>query len=274
VSSCWNPAPQRPPRRRPSSIVGGAGALSADSIRENRLNVFGTAHINPNGTPAGVSHLKSLTIDGTTNNWSGKLDLTNNALVLDYDGASPIATIANQIKSGFGNGDWLGKGITSSLASSTAAHPTALGYAEASDVGFTTSFLGQPSDTTSVLIRYVYSGDANLDGTVNALDFNAVATNFGGGGRLWNQGDFNFDGATNTSDFTVLSQNFGQLLPAPTLGAVVPEPGILLAIYPLLLARRQKAPKTEKLIPAGRRPRGFCPTSCRFLPPAHACGGL
>jgi len=36
--------------------------------------------------------------------------------------------------------------------------------------------------------------DANHDRTVNALDFNVLAANFGKTGRTFSQGDFNFDG--------------------------------------------------------------------------------
>ena len=66
---------------------------------------------------------------------------------------------------------------------------------------------------------------------VNALDFNAVATNFGSGsGKGWIQGDFNYDGVVNTADFTVLSQDFSQVLPSPVLGTLVPEPSVMLVL--------------------------------------------
>jgi hypothetical protein len=224
-----------------SSIVGGITSLTADSIREDSLTVIGVAKINANGGPGGASHLHGLTIDGSTDTWDGKLDVTNNSLVIDYDGASPISTIANQIKTAFHNGDWTGNGITSSLASSIAPHPTAVGFAEASALGLTTSFLGQPTDTSSVLIRYVFSGDANLDGVVNALDFNLLASHFGDSSILWNQGDFNYDGITNTADFAALASNFNQsLLAGPSLATLVPEPWIVMSAWPLLLYSRRR----------------------------------
>lgn len=55
-----------------------------------------------------------------------------------------------------------------------------LSYADASALGIT-NFLGQPGDSSSVLMRYVFTGDANLDGVVNALDFSALASNFDNG---------------------------------------------------------------------------------------------
>jgi hypothetical protein len=218
-----------------SSVVGSSTSLVIDSIRENSLTVIGLTRINSNGGPTGASHLKTLTIDGTTDHWDGKLDLTNNALVLDYDGASPLATVANQIKSAFHGGDWLGAGITSSLASNIAPHPTAVGFAEASALGSPATFLGQPADSTSVLMRYVFTGDTNLDGVVNLPDFNALATNFGGAGKGWIQGDFNYDGTINSADFTSLAVNFNSALPAPALGSVIPEPSALMLIAGLTL---------------------------------------
>jgi Dockerin type I domain len=56
-------------------------------------------------------------------------------------------------------------------------------------------------------------GDANGDYTVNALDFNILATNFGRSGATWSQGDFNNDGIVNTADFSLLAANFGTTAP-------------------------------------------------------------
>src|SRR4029079_1429460 len=100
-------------------------------------------------------------------------------------------------------------------------------YGEASALGLGT-FASQAVDSTSVLVRYTYAGDANLDGKVNALDFNALATHFGGCAKRWNNGDFNYDSATYTLDCTTLAGNFNLVLPAPSLGQIVPEPTVLL----------------------------------------------
>jgi hypothetical protein len=175
------------------------------------------------------------------------LDLTNNAMVVDYTGASPAAGIRASLASGYNSGSWNGNGINSSSAAAAAssAHRTAIGYAEASSLGLST-FGGISLDGTDVVLRYVYSGDANLDGVVNALDFNAVATNFGGAGKVWLNGDFNYDGTVNTSDFVLLSGNFGQSIGAiaapPALGSVVPEPTTvaLLSVGALAIRRRRK----------------------------------
>ena len=100
-------------------------------------------------------------------------------------------------------------------------------------------------------MKYVVSGDANLDGSVNALDFNALATNFGqnSGSNVWTSGDFTYDGVVDTSDFMELADDFSAALPAsasvpaPVLGSVVPEPaslGLLAIAATGLIARRRR----------------------------------
>jgi hypothetical protein len=61
---------------------------------------------------------------------------------------------------------------------------------------------------------FFLDADANHDGTVNSLDFNAVATNFGASGVPFSGGDFNYDGTVDTLDFNALATRFGTTLPA------------------------------------------------------------
>src|SRR5207244_9651041 len=121
------------------------------------------------------------------------------------------------IASGYAGGAWTGNGITSSSAATAAAsqHRTALGYAEATDLytSFPATFSGQSVDNTSVLVRYTASGDANLSGTVDTIDFNLLAANFSGSGKRWTQGDFNYDTFVDTVDFNLLASNFSFTVP-------------------------------------------------------------
>jgi hypothetical protein len=64
-------------------------------------------------------------------------------------------------------------------------------------------------------------GDANFDGTVNLLDFNALAANFGATTNTsWLSGDFNFDNRVDLTDFNILAANFG----TSGVPASIPEP--------------------------------------------------
>ena len=97
------------------------------------------------------------------------------------------------------------------------------------------------------------SGDANLDGTVNAVDASIMAANWGRTDHvLWGHGDFNEDGVVDSEDAALLAQNWGTSssgsTPAETaLPNAIPEPSgciLLLAglATVLLRLRRQDTP--------------------------------
>jgi hypothetical protein len=208
----------------------GAGTVQFENVRASSLTVNAgkvqiSSKASPNSAP-GTSVVQSLSIGS-----GAALDVANNAMIIDYSGSSPINAIQGYISSGYNGGDWAGNGVTSSSAAAAAAsaHRTALGYAEASSLGIGT-FAGQVVDASAICIRYTYSADANLDGTVDTLDFNSLAANFGGTGKVWSQADFNFDGKVDTLDFNALATNFGQSLPIQVGGstvATVPEPAMI-----------------------------------------------
>ena len=160
-------------------------------------------------------------------------DITGGKLALDYSGggtdpASQVNTI-------------LTAGAAQAIKFST-------GQIRTSNTPDSHKGLGWRDDTANsqVIVAYTYYGDANVDGKVNALDFNALATNFGvGGSKVWSQGDFNYDGTVSTADFVLLSGNFNQSVSipsAPVLGSLVPEPASMGIIGMGLMAamRRRK----------------------------------
>src|SRR5205823_7375599 len=57
-------------------------SLSSNRVRQNSFGISGSATINPNGSDAAVSRVVSLSIAGSANVWTGKLDLTNNSLII------------------------------------------------------------------------------------------------------------------------------------------------------------------------------------------------
>ena len=122
------------------TIVESSANVSADLVHEDDVQVYGALQVTPNGSPAHLSQINTLSIP------SGKFDLSNNDLITT---GTPIASVASDIAGGYNHGDWQGAGLTSSTAAGIAAdasnpHKTALGYATASSLGIST-FDGQPS---------------------------------------------------------------------------------------------------------------------------------
>jgi hypothetical protein len=153
---------------------------------------------------------------------------------------------------GYYGGAWNGTdgSIFSTAASLSGLH--GLGLASSADLFGEAGgeFFGRSVDSTTALLRYTFNGDANLDGTVDSLDFDRFIASYGilDGSAGWAQGDFDCNGAINTLDFNSLAGNFGQTLLAPLpgagLGAVVPEPIVtgLLGGLCLLMSRSRFGP--------------------------------
>lgn len=220
------------------------GTLAAGYIRQGTLSIAAgrSASIKPGGTIASTSRVETLTLTGTA-----KLDLNDNALVIDYTTTSPLATVRSSLTGGYNSGSWNGSGIFSSAARSDPSK--ALGYAEAAGVGISDTFRGQSfAGGDAVLVMYTLRGDTNLDRTVTSMDFNNFTGGYGAmdGAALWMAGDFDYNGKVNTIDFNWLSGNFGQTLPVAgevtgaLPGAVVPEPMALPVITVTLAALRRK----------------------------------
>jgi hypothetical protein len=209
----------------PASIISNAGAdtvsvnndgagiaqvIFAQTENLAALNIGSGGAVKLAAGGASTLVTSSLSIAGT-----GRFDVTDNAVIVDYTGASPLAAIRAALASGYAAGAWNGAGINSSTAAATPQH--AVGYAEASAIfsAFPATFGGHSVDNTAVVLRYTRAGDANLDGTVNLSDFNRLASSFGAG-SLWSEGNFNYDSNVNLSDFNLLASTFGQSDLAPT----------------------------------------------------------
>jgi hypothetical protein len=198
-----------------------------------------------------IMRATSLSFSGTST-----LDLSDNTLIIDYSpGATPITSIRGFLATARGAGSWTGNGLTSSVAATVASNPGFFGYSSA--IGYTDS-------GSSLTVKYTLTGDANLDGKVNALDFNAVAANFGKTNQFWINGDFDYNGAIATADFTALASNFNKTLPspAPALGSLVPEPSFL-GLIPLLafsLKRPRRPAHARFTTLSGQPPSAAFPT--------------
>jgi len=181
--------------------------------------------------PPVVLNTTALTIGGT-----GKLDLADNDLVVNYTDASPIGAwngsaydgITGLIQSGRNGGGWTGNGIITSMTAANVIDPlTTLAVAEASAAlgiseAQTALFDGQTVDATAVLIKYTYIGDMNVDGRINGDDYFSIDAGFSALATGYASGDLDYNGRVDADDYflidSALSRSAGSPLAAPLAG--------------------------------------------------------
>ncbi len=236
-----------------TTLAGPYAATGPIAVNAGKL-IFASTNA-PRQTPAVLLKMDGLSIASSTT-----LDVSNHDLMI---GNASLATIENQILRGFnktgGPGD---PALTSSAALSNGnlflvpidADALLGNGIPGSAIGhiFDGLAISQPG---TILVKYAYIGDVNLDGQINGLDYATAAGHVGeitpGLSNIqsaWLCGDVNFDGIVNSQDFDLMSSNasLSQLSPLGALnlsaGVPVPEPSslALLAGSTLLLFRRRR----------------------------------
>jgi beta-glucanase (GH16 family) len=202
----------------------GPGRLEATSLTLPSLTLSaGTLDLLPSTSL--TSRLDSLSIAP-----AARLNLSND-LLINYTGQSPLAQLIAYFQ-------------TDLLTAPTSANslPTTLAIAESADLGLT-DFAGLPIDNTTVILKFTYVGDANLDGQVDALDYERIDLAIGNTGALGTaQGDLNYDGDVDALDYEQVDLNIGNGVGSPLASVFIPEPATLapLVLLPLLSSRRRK----------------------------------
>jgi fibronectin-binding autotransporter adhesin len=189
-------------------------------------------------------------VDDGSGSFTGNVDLGNNALILK---SGDLALARNAIAQWVAAGTYTGRGITASARGTGGRNDfaalAAILNTDSSGFPLFSSFLDQPVVTTDVLVRYTYLGDTNLDGLLDASDFNAVLNGITNSLTGWHNGDTNYDGVVDTTDYGnfLAAYNFYLGSPIPfgsggTPGGAIPEPASLALILPAaaLLARRRR----------------------------------
>jgi hypothetical protein len=208
------------------NVTGGSYAFASDASAATtnlQLNVAAGASATFNAS----QHLRGLSVDGSatlssggskvivTQNLAigagGSLNLSDNDLVYDYTGPTPYNAVFNLIAGGYNGGTW--DGASGIRTSSAGGSLTGLGVAEASDaLGIsgtqTAAFDGQSVDSTSILIKFTYVGDVNLDGQITGDDYFAIDTAYPQNGHGWSNGDFDYSGTIDGDDYFLIDSNF------------------------------------------------------------------
>ncbi len=261
-------------------VVEDGAILSVYQILQNSLTIngAGTVALLPSGSgstmnPEGPnninysSDLKLLSIAGAPDAWTGTLDIGNNGLVIAYGSAvDPFATIENQIKSGYANGQWTGTGITSGIARAAVGSGPPLNIGAIDFVpngpGFGPSigFEGQTIATSAVLLRLTYMDDLVLAGDMQQANATSDALFFAanyGAGTTWTTGDLTHDGAIDTNDALLFAANYVVGLPSldGAIGnAAVLGNSVVSAPEPSCFALGALGAMGLRFIPGRRRP--------------------
>jgi hypothetical protein len=233
--------------------VGGSGRVNFGAGQHlSALNVNqGIASVSAGGNKVVLT--KSVSVD--TN--SSVFDITDNYLVVKHDGNSPLNQVTSLIKAGRGSGTWTGNGITSSTIDPALQ---AIGVVDNRLTHYPT-FGGASVDGNSILVRATYGGDADLNGTVDFLDYGAIdyayaynhpdqgpppATPMTG----WQNGDFDYDGEITFLDYGFIDFVYATLNPegggVSGAAGAVPEPAavVLLGLGLGALVSRRRPPAT------------------------------
>jgi autotransporter-associated beta strand protein len=195
--------------------VGANTTMISNNVRTEVFNVDGSVTVRANGGTAGASNVETLNMGVI-----GKLNLKNNDLVISN---GTLSTVRDQIKLGLSgaNDTAAVSGITSNMMT-VGVH--GFGYALGNDVnrspliggpGAGGTLSGQTYDADSVLVKFTYRGDADLDGDSDLDDLGFWANSFTGDlgnpanpSTFWTQGDWDYDGDTDLDDLGFWSSTF------------------------------------------------------------------
>ena len=229
-----------------SLLVSANTTLTSDGvILGGTWTVNGTEIIRPGAITAATSKVSSLTLAGTTNAWSGKIDLTTNKLIVEATAGNHdtlLAQIFNQVQ--------VGKTAAGGIFSSALPAKFALAVMDNAVLNKGT-FGGISVDLTSILVGAELLGDANADGHVDLSDLSTILNHFGAQTTAWTSGNFDGSSTINLTDLSDVLNNFGStnlnanlnanVSPAVSAVAATPEPGslLVLAISGALLLRRK-----------------------------------
>ncbi|HEV8606951.1 MAG TPA: lamin tail domain-containing protein, partial [Tepidisphaeraceae bacterium] len=197
------------------------------SQRLTSLNVnnTATARLAAGGT-------KFLRVTNFTVATGAALDLTDNDLIIQSTApnkATLYSTIFGYLFTGRAGGLWNGRRINSSTAAANTSRNTGLA-AIVNDIGngvttVRSTLAGEPVDVNTILVKYSYNGDGNLDGALNADDYAQIDAGFASHSTGYFNGDFNYTGGQpNSDDYFLIDRAYSSQSGPLTAPDPTPQP--------------------------------------------------
>ncbi|HYO09651.1 MAG TPA: Ig-like domain-containing protein [Tepidisphaeraceae bacterium] len=131
--------------------------------------------------------------------------------------AGAYSGLTGSVAQGRNGGAWNGDAGITSAAAAAGDNRRAIGVARAGDVlgigpAQTATWNGQIVTGDTVLLRYTFAGDSDLNGRLDGDDYFAIDSHVAPPGAYWGwyNGDFNFNGKIDGDDYFVLDSNIGR----------------------------------------------------------------
>ena len=189
-------------------VVPGANAVFNATQRLRSLDVAGSATVSPGGSRMIITRALGA---------SGRLDMKDNDLLLDTASPNALGTfngtsysgVLGLLASGYNFSAYDGNGLVTTMDQALAGLTT-LGASRPADMygigaGETINYQGETISGTTVIVKYTYAGDLNLDGLIDGADYGTIdnSVQFPGTAGYQN-GDFNFDGVIDGADYGII----------------------------------------------------------------------
>ena len=122
--------------------------------------------------------------------------------------------ISGLLDAGHNDGAWTGNGIVTSQTAATAFRGrTTLGVATASQVlgiatGATGTWQGRTVAGSSILIKYTYLGDTDLDGEMGGDDYFRIDSGFSPQSKGYFAGEIDYNGMIDVDDYFWTDANY------------------------------------------------------------------
>ncbi len=232
--------------------VGGGASVTSDAVTfSGPWTVNGTHTLRAATGNVGTSRINTVpTIPNP-----GKIDITDHVLLVDTTSAldkdAKVPALRTLLLAAQNGGNWLGRGITSSVAIASPVGNSVALY-DAGDLSLA-SIGGATMNSSTLFMIVAHNGDANHDNKVDSLDLTILAAHWQttAPSFTWSDGDLTYDGKVDSLDLTVLAANWqfaGPLeaalaqFPVFSSPSPIPEPASTFLLLPslLVLCRRTR----------------------------------